>query len=412
MGCSKKRKMEEDAKHEQEIEALKKEHLHNIEKLNTENSTLKRDITRLEHEIEELKQELKESRNNNDLFFKKCTEKAIDKPTTSVNTLNNVVIKNCLAEYNLTKEMVRKVCERKGTVEHLTNGISGVADLIRPMIEVDGKPMLMMSDASRSCLKYMKDGNIELDSGANMFIQTVKKGAFSPFQTLYKDAIDEDENTDTLVSGWQSIKGLDNEINKKNFLKALHIPSKSELKTGEESKEEESEESEDEREKKKYKSESDSDAEESEEDEYDKTVKPIEEKVEQKIEKVKQVFLIPFSLTEEVLYDAFIKGNILENGVPKVIEILIGMIHGEKQREMIVSIFDTLHLRYIVNGKLIKDRNGELFMNLIRRVIVALCNQYKTNNPELLAIDSNIIKSLHLPWCYDGNEIHLVNISV
>jgi hypothetical protein len=397
--CSKKDSERDDQK---VIQTLKEDN----QKLEKEITTLKENQGKLqvEHKFQlqliekdnqHLKEEintLKENHEKEVSFLKKCTEKAIDKPSTSVNTLNNVVIKNCLAEYNLTKEMVRKVCERKGTVEHLTNGISGVADLIRPMIEVDGKPMLMMSDASRSCLKYMKDGNIELDSGANMFIQTVKKGAFSPFKTLYKDAIDdEDDNKlDTLVNGWKSIKWLDNEINKKNFLKALHIPSKSELKTGEsieESKEEKETDSEE--------SEDDS------EDDVDQRVKPIEEKVEQKI-KVKQVFLIPFSLTEQVLYDAFVKANIQENGTEIVLEILRKMIHGANNRAMIVYISETLNLRYIVNGVLIKDKNGELFMNLIKRVIVAIGRKIDLD-------PTTIIKSLYLPWCSSQDEIRLVS---
>jgi hypothetical protein len=139
--------------------------------------------------------------------------------------------------------MIRNRCEEKGTLKHLEQGIRGLADLIRPLIEAGGKPMFVLSDASRSSLKYIKSGEIETDSNANMLVQKIQDNATPSFNQLFRDNIKDasEDEAGTLTKNLRTIKRLDDDKNKKKLIKELHIPSKKQL-SGEDTKEEEKEE--------------------------------------------------------------------------------------------------------------------------------------------------------------------------
>ena len=217
-------------------------------RLTSENLTLK---NKLEQEFLELKQKV----SSNTQFFQKCTEKGIDKHSTSTTTMNNINLKNSLAEFCLTIDMVRKECEEKGTLQHLERGIRGLAELMVPLIELEGKPMMCVVDASRSNLKYLKDGTIENDTNANMLIQTIHDGALPQFRTIFSKAMKSssycmlNDNAVNLVHNFSDIKELSRDKNTKELIKSLHIPFKADLVPKDERSE--NERSENEREEKK-----------------------------------------------------------------------------------------------------------------------------------------------------------------
>jgi len=217
-----------------------------------------------------------------------------------------------------------------------------MAEIIKPMLLVNEKPMLVSSDASRSCLKCMKNGVIVTDSGANLFIQTVRDGVFPPMKIIYDKLIDEGNDRDDLAIRLLSINELNEDKNKKEFINALQLPSRSGLVSHH---------------------------------------KELTDETPNQICKTSIIHLLPFTLSSEIISRSLSKHLTVpcfEKGILGLAELIRPLIRN-KQVYMIASVSDTSPptLKYISEGKICEDIDGNNFIKLIVDSFPVIIKFYK-----------------------------------
>ena len=155
---------------EKEIELKDKDNL--LIKINTENENYKEICKKLEHQVEELQNKLD-----------KIANKAIDKPTTTNNTINNKIE---LHTFPSQIEIDKKI-ESQFNDKYLWDGIKGVAQFVYDHIIKleDGSLAYACFDTSRQMFKYKdKDGNDIKDPKASKLRKMIKPGLLRQSQSL------------------------------------------------------------------------------------------------------------------------------------------------------------------------------------------------------------------------------------
>jgi hypothetical protein len=157
-------------KKEKDIELKDKDKI--IIKVNTQNEYYKEICKKLEYQVEELQNKLD-----------KIANKAIDKPTTTNNTINNKIE---LHTFPTQIEIDRKI-ESKFNDKYLWDGMKGVAQFVYDHIIKleDGSIAYACFDNSRQMFKYKdQDGNDIKDPKASKLRKMIKPGLLRQSQSL------------------------------------------------------------------------------------------------------------------------------------------------------------------------------------------------------------------------------------
>ena len=172
-------------------------------------------IFRLENEIKDFKQQLKDNFN------------LIASKPTVINTTNNTRINNLLVA-DFKESTIRDKVENNFTLEYLNEGIKGVAKFTKDHIinAENGKHKYICSDPSRGVFKYKdENGIIQKDVRATKLKNAIKDPIITKSKTLF---INENSRLfDDIANGDDNhINELMNEqitILKDNFLKVKNI---------------------------------------------------------------------------------------------------------------------------------------------------------------------------------------------
>jgi hypothetical protein len=166
---------------EQELENLRNEKDKIIIKLNTQ-------IENFEKQENNYKEQIKELQNK----LERTLAKAIEKPTTTNNTVNNKIE---LHTFPSQREIDRKI-ESQFNDKYLLDGMKGVVQFVYDHIVKleDGSIAYACFDTSRQIFKY-KDGNGNeiKDPKANKLRKMIKPGLLRQSQTLLNYFVDECE---------------------------------------------------------------------------------------------------------------------------------------------------------------------------------------------------------------------------
>jgi len=160
---------------------------HKIHRLELEK---KRDVEKLQHELDELKQQnmlLENDKEHLQTFkdmYEKLAEKCALKDTTttninnsSKNTYNQIVqLLETGGPLDLSKERIDSIFQQKYTAIDFRKGVAGLADFTAKHIicNNEGDPNYAVSDRARHKYKYMDDGgNIINDSNAEHVLNAI-----------------------------------------------------------------------------------------------------------------------------------------------------------------------------------------------------------------------------------------------
>lgn len=174
-------------------------------------------IIRLEKELKECKDQLKDNFNM-----------LASKPTI-VNTTNNNTRINNLVMADFKESTIRDKVERNFTLEHLNDGLRGVAKFTKDHIvnSDDGNPKYICSDPSRAVFKYKdENGVVQKDVKATRLKNAIKDPIITKSKKLFIDENsrlfdsiannnDDDENNERMNDQITVLKD--------NFLKVKNI---------------------------------------------------------------------------------------------------------------------------------------------------------------------------------------------
>jgi len=123
--------------------------------------------------------------------FEKVATHAVDRPTTTTTTINN--IKNQFSDKyfmdNITQEEVKRKCQNYLTEEVFLEGQRGIAKLCTEHIikTNDHKALMLCTDTSRKKFKYIDDiGNLKEDFEARVFTEKVSKPIKDVSKIIYE----------------------------------------------------------------------------------------------------------------------------------------------------------------------------------------------------------------------------------
>jgi hypothetical protein len=189
----------------QKLENLRSEKDKIIIKLNTQ-------IENFEKQENNYKEQIKELQNK----LERTLTKAIEKPTTTNNTVNNRIE---LHTFPSQREIDRKI-ESQFNDKYLLDGMKGVVQFVYDHIVKldDGSIAYACFDTSRQIFKYKdENGNEIKDPKANKLRKMIKPGLLRQSQTLLNYFVDECEYMETRKNNGLDVDGK--EYNTMNTLR-------------------------------------------------------------------------------------------------------------------------------------------------------------------------------------------------
>ena len=165
--------------------------------------------------------------------FEKLATHAVDRPTTSTNTVNNHIRNNFSDKYfvdTIKPEDIKKVCINYLTEQVFFEGQKGIAQLCTDHIikTKDKKALLVCTDTSRKKFKYLDENrNLNEDHEARIFTEKVSKPIKDASKALYenilsdvnyeRENLDEDEVGKKEQLHHKTMKAIDCMMNITNF---------------------------------------------------------------------------------------------------------------------------------------------------------------------------------------------------
>jgi hypothetical protein len=215
--------------YENKIEELTNK-LKNVE---LEKRDLEKEITQHELKIIDMKYNyekiFKDIQSQNDKLLEnlqKLASQAIDRPTNSTTTTNNITIKNHFSDKHFLEsikaEDVKMKCQNYLTEQVFLEGQRGIAQLCTEHVikTKDKKALMLCTDVSRKKFKYIDEqGNIKEDYDARTFTNKVSKPIKDASRLVYdsilfdvkseKENLDEDDYSRKAYLNSKELKTID-----------------------------------------------------------------------------------------------------------------------------------------------------------------------------------------------------------
>jgi hypothetical protein len=158
--------------------------------------------------------------------LQKLASQAIDRPTNSTTTTNNITIKNHFSDKHFLEsikaEDVKMKCQNYLTEQVFLEGQRGIAQLCTEHVikTKDKKALMLCTDVSRKKFKYIDEqGNIKEDYDARTFTNKVSKPIKDASRLVYdsilfdvkseKENLDEDDYSRKAYLNSKELKTID-----------------------------------------------------------------------------------------------------------------------------------------------------------------------------------------------------------